>query len=601
MKPIRILVIAPYEGMAEVYTQLNEQRDDISLSIFTGNLEDGLAIAQEQMQHHFDAIISRGGTAQLIKKHLQIPVIDTDISMYDVLRSIKMAENYSGTFAITGFSPLTDCAKVICNLLRYNVNIVTFKSESDAAPALEELREQGCSLIICDMLGSIVAASLGLSSILVSSGRESCENALNTAVQMIYENRSLYHTNHVFQSILRQSEEAFLIYDTFGNLWFSTLSDSPEDRPIRDLAEKHHSALSSYAEQRITEKLNGEMITLISRPVRCEGETYTLVRISRSLSLTTDDDQSIAVYNQSLSSPRTYLSKYNSANYVGETRTMIESYAHTLYPILILGETGTGKDKAAELIYEDGAYSSAPLFVIDCASLSDRRWNNFMSSDSSPLREVHTTLYFKHANALSLAKTERLIDYCEAANVAKHNRLLFSFVEEQTEDLEKNPIYSWLTNKLQCLVLRLPPLRERTEDLPSISTLYFNQINAELGKQIVGFTPQALKLMQEFPWPHNLDQLHRIIHQLAVIEQGSYIEEHAVRMILSSEEKALAPKLIASDASSLDLHRTLEEINYDIIRMVLQEEHMNREKTALRLGISRSTLWRILKANEGNS
>ncbi len=603
MRPIRILVIAPYDGMAEIYMQLDAQRTNVSLSVFTGNLETGLAVAREQLQQqHFDAIISRGGTAELLRRELPIPVIDTEISVYDVLRAIKLAENYSGSFAVAGFSSITNCARIICNLLRYNVDIFTFTDSSEVVPALESLRARGYNLIICDMIGTIVSSQLGLSSILVASGKESCENALDTAMQMISESRSLYQRNLVFQAILQNSDEQYLIYDSAGKEWFSTLGDSAVDLAIKDMAVNYASSSQKNANRRVTKKLGDQMVTISGKEISCDGETYTVINISLTPSLAPEEDESILVYNQTQEDSRTYLSKYNSANYVGDTRRMIESYARTLQPVLILGETGTGKDKAAELIYSDSVYSTFPLFVIDCDQMSERKWASLMTNDSSPLNELKTTLYFKHVNALSATKIDRLISYCNASDLSRRNRLIFSFVEDNATDLRQNPVYSWLTNRLQCMVLRLQPLRERTEDLPSISTLYFNQLNAELGKQIVGFSPQALRLMQEFPWPHNLDQLHRVIHELAILEKGAYIEEEQVRMILKVESNALTPDQChlpaASLATSLDLNRSLEEINYDIIRIVLKEEHMSREKTAARLGISRSTLWRILKTNE---
>ena len=91
--------------------------------------------------NHYDAVLSRGGTAELLRKELDILVEEVPISVYDVLRCIKMAEKYTGKLAITGFSALTSTAKILCDLLQLNIKIVTFENEEEVLPTLKLLKE----------------------------------------------------------------------------------------------------------------------------------------------------------------------------------------------------------------------------------------------------------------------------------------------------------------------------------------------------------------------------------------------------------------------------------------------------------------------------
>ena len=108
---------------------------------------------------------------------------------------------------------------------------------------------------------------------------------------------------------------------------------------------------------------------------------------------------------------------------------------------------------------------------------------------------------------------------------------------------------------------------------------------------IIGFEAEAMDLMHSFPWPGNLDQLHHVIKELVVITQTPYITYTDTKAILDAEPaiSGNAPQ------TTLNLSTTLDEMNYQIIQWVLAEEHGNKGKTAKRLGISRSTLWRMLK------
>lgn len=108
MQKVKILAVAPYEGMADLITVLGKERKDIELTVQTGDLDIGRRIAIDLAHKNYDVIISRGGTAELIRSTVDLPVIDISISGYDILRTIKLAENYSGKFVIAAFSGVFD-------------------------------------------------------------------------------------------------------------------------------------------------------------------------------------------------------------------------------------------------------------------------------------------------------------------------------------------------------------------------------------------------------------------------------------------------------------------------------------------------------------
>ena len=89
--PIHILGIAPYEGMKTAMERAAESYPNIKLDTAIGDLDEGTAIVKEIPVDAYDCIISRGGTAEQIRKISTIPVIDIQLSVYDVLRSIKLA------------------------------------------------------------------------------------------------------------------------------------------------------------------------------------------------------------------------------------------------------------------------------------------------------------------------------------------------------------------------------------------------------------------------------------------------------------------------------------------------------------------------------
>ncbi len=92
---LRILAIAPYEAMKTALLRAAEAFPDIQMDAYTADLQEGVEIMRQLSEENYDAVISRGGTADLIRPETHLPVIGIPVSVYDVLRTIKLSENYT--------------------------------------------------------------------------------------------------------------------------------------------------------------------------------------------------------------------------------------------------------------------------------------------------------------------------------------------------------------------------------------------------------------------------------------------------------------------------------------------------------------------------
>ena len=151
-------------------------------------------------------------------------------------------------------------------------------------------------------------------------------------------------------------------------------------------------------------------------------------------------------------------------------------------------------------------------------------------------------------------------------------------------------------NQLCCLSLYLPPLRKITERIPALVNLSLSHLNANLPRQIVGTEPEAMSLLQNFQWPHNYTQFRRVIGELAVTATGPLVTAESVRSVLNKERHMGAFSPHAENSSApLDLNRPLDDICQDVAFRVVEEAGGNHTAAAKRLGISRTTLWRLLQ------
>ena len=158
-----------------------------------------------------------------------------------------------------------------------------------------------------------------------------------------------------------------------------------------------------------------------------------------------------------------------------------------------------------------------------------------------------------------------------------------------------SPVSRRFIERLGALTLELPPLRSRSDEIPSLSSLYLNSLNLELGKQISGFEPRAIEMLRQYPWPNNYTQFKNLLRSLATLTNGPYIRSSSVADLLSKERSLRsAPAAHPAAVVSTDTSRTLESIIGEVVQQTVAAHGGNRAAAARQLGISRTTLWRYL-------
>ena len=136
MPSIKVLAISPYPGMVPLLTETAKEYDGLELTISVGDLAKGLELAQKGFHANFDVIISRGGTARLLKQSVSLPVIEIGTTVYDVLCTLQRANIHEGRVAIVGYSNITQDMGILRTLLPYQLDVFTIQSSSQAVTTL---------------------------------------------------------------------------------------------------------------------------------------------------------------------------------------------------------------------------------------------------------------------------------------------------------------------------------------------------------------------------------------------------------------------------------------------------------------------------------
>lgn len=586
---IYLLIICPYIGMKEVVNEIVSQQENVLADLYIANLDDAVELVQKINMTKYDAIVSRGGTADMLKEISDLPVIDIGLSGMDVLRAIRLAQNFNQDFVVVGFDTITKHASSLNEVLQMNIPVYTIHSAKESMELLKNLKTEGIDVVVCDVITMNNALTLNQNPVLISSGYTSISDAIENAVyysQKNARNRTsltvMLHSHHF-------SPYPCVIFDSDKNVYYSSMEQNDISNYLKEHIEEFDIEQTSTAERMI----KNMVVTITNKKVNIRGEEYLYLYMNISELQENRKIDAIRVINgaESLEIDKGY---YYSSHLVGSEKNILEKYGKTSSPVLISGEAGTGKDQAAMLIYGSSSLNNNLCYQIDCKKMNDRNWNFLLNSHESPLAYKKKTLYIKNFDAMPQKIFSHFIALLVDSKLHKRNRLILSTRINKKHGTEFSPYFKEIMGSISCLTVYLPALVERIEDIPVLSTYYINRMNIEFNKQIIGFDTKAMQAMKKFPWEANLAQLKRIIHELMLVTNTSYITYENTMRILRKETPVWSNS--ETDLSlGLDLNQTLDKIDYDIIRYVLKEENNNHTKTAERLGISRSTLWRILK------
>lgn len=299
------------------------------------------------------------------------------------------------------------------------------------------------------------------------------------------------------------------------------------------------------------------------------------------------------------------------------TSTAIRSLAEqarkfltTESPILILGETGSGKGVLARWLHENSPRAEEAFVDLNCAGLSRELLETelfghekgaFTSATASKqgLFEVahRGTIFLDEVGDVDLQIQPKLLKVLEDNRFRRVGdvrdrqvdvRLIAATHHDILQLVREKKFRDDLYFRISTIPLNFPPLRERIEDIPVVTQYLLNKVSADLGRGEIQLNDDCVKALQAYPWPGNIRELRNVIE----------------RAVLLSDQNSIGLKDLNFDghanvgAATFDSRLTLLQLEKQHIQSVLQEERGRVEKAAHRLGIPRSSLYQKIKKHQ---
>jgi two-component system response regulator AtoC len=311
--------------------------------------------------------------------------------------------------------------------------------------------------------------------------------------------------------------------------------------------------------------------------------------------------------------------KFGMESIVGDSPPMqhvfdiVRQAAPTSATVLIQGPSGTGKELVAQAIHRLSTRAKGPFIAVHCAALSStlleselfghekgaftgaaaRRKGRFELADGG-------TLFLDEISEIEPATQVKLLRVLEERHFERVGgneqvevdiRLIAATNRDLKERIAQGKFREDLFFRLNVVDIFLPPLAERASDIPMLCDHFLRECAERNGKPVPGITPDALNLLTAYPWPGNVRELRNTIEKMVVLGRG---EKLTARDVPAGIREIGREHLPALRTASLPVGGSLADTEREKIFAVLRQQHDNRSRAALELGISRRTLHRKL-------
>ena len=298
------------------------------------------------------------------------------------------------------------------------------------------------------------------------------------------------------------------------------------------------------------------------------------------------------------------------AGIVGRHPKMIQIFkqikilAENDYPVLITGETGTGKELVAAAIHSESRRSRGPFVPVNCGALPEgvvesELFGHVKGAFSGAIRDKKGRFELAHRGTIFLDEVAELPKNMQVKllrvlengafervggerTVAVDVRVISATNRDLKREVEKGKFRADLYYRLNVVPLHLPPLRERRDDIPLLVE-HFLKLAEKRGQKTAPFAPAALALMRQYPWPGNVRELQNAVHFGLARCDGALVGPQDLPPELRQDAPQRGP------AGKLDL---------ESVQAALKQSGGNKVKAARLLGVGRATLYRFLMSHE---
>ena len=643
---IHLLFVVPYPELMEQVKEVvanHPEREKVNADVQALRVDEIPDIPAGT----YDAIIARGYTAQktLTKYSETTPTIRVHISGYDIIRSVyECREKYHPKkIAICGLDESLSEAASVCKILGVEANVYAPVRNQDLPQVLNKAIEDGCDALVSGYSANLLAGKMGLNSVVIQTGAAALSQAMDEAIYTVERIRHERVISQMYKTIIYSSDAGLLYVDREGIIRVRNHVARQMNGNVSIMGKPLKMVISWLEPLFCSVMKNGKVETrLISIPgskitvsVKCSpviannelsGVVFNLTDVTQIQELESQIRRKLS--ERGLKARYTFDQIIHKSKEIDRVIQLAGRYAASDSNVIIIGETGTGKELFAQSIHNASKRKNGPFVAVNCAALPE----NLLESElfgyvegaftgtskggkMGLFEQAHGgTLFLDEVGEISMAIQTKLLRVLQERQVRRigDNKVInvdVRIISATNKSIRKmadvGQFRRDLVYRLDVLRLFLPPLREREAD---VELLFVNQLQGMAkrnGQLPVKIESGVFPLLCQYPFFGNIRELRNIAERVFVLHEGDIINAHDVHEALYPADLDMDPSFAISTGTGLaELTETQEQNSENFLgeeerlRQALKISGGNKGKAAKLLGIDRSTLWRRMKKYE---
>lgn len=637
---LKIGLVAPYPHLARLAREVCQELREEDVEIKQGDLAAGVRAALELEERGADVIISRGGTALAIERLVEIPVVAIQVTGFDILRALHRARQVSNVIGVVGFKNVIYGTESVQDILGIALKLIYIEREADVQELIRKEVDAGLKVIVGDAVSARTAADCGATGVLIESGKEAIVKAIEEAKHVAQVRRRERQRTEQLKTILDFAYEGIVgidqdgvirVFNPVAERLLGVSSSKAIGKHIREVFPGiglDTVMLSGKSELGTVQRVGNTLVVSNRVPITDGSEVVGAVLTFQDIKSIQQAEKRVRreLYLKGHVAKHTFADLVTVASCMREVIELARRFAATESTVLILGETGTGKELFAQSIHNASQRRTGPFVAVNCAALPQ----NLLESELFGYEEgaftgsrkggkpgllelAHGgTIFLDEIGDMSLQIQARLLRALEEREVMRLGgdkvipvdvRVIAATHKDLRAAVQRGTFRADLYYRLNVLTLIVPPLRERQGDIAELARYFIAVSCANAGVPEKRLSPGAIKALEEYHWPGNVRELRNVCERLVVgVESAEIDESHVLKLLehvgARREDRACTG---ASDTICLKLTGGLKQIENDVISWVLERVGGDKAEAARLLGISRTTLWRRLSGKAGST
>ena len=522
------------------------------ISIDDQGLEQSIPIGKKMQKEGVEVIISRRGTAHLLRENLDIPVISFPQSTLSILQSLEQASHIDSKILLPCFRNPLSSLDILEKLLSVSVTHDIYHDMKSLDQIVKTAMENGFKVAVGGSVTRKLADNHGLKFIEIETSEEEIQATLETACSAALSNRQQLTTAQQYLSIINAASDGIVAVDQKGHIttvnrsacgFFNIDAQDVVDRPITRYLPNSpiHMVLKSGTPvvDRI-EKISFGQYVSNYYPITMDGEVIGAVSTFKEIEKVMESENKV---RQALT--KGFTAKYHITDLIHQSQqmadviTMASQFAKTESTILLTGETGTGKEIIAQSIHNLSHRASGPCVTVNCAALPEQLLESelfgyeggaFTGSRKGGKPGVFElahdgTIFLDEIDSTPLEVQVRLLRVLQEREVRRvggdrkipvNVRVITASGNDLSRSVHERRFREDLFFRLNVLKIAIPPLRERRADIPILLNFFSKEICATHGLHPIDLPQDYLNRLVAYSWPGNVRQLRNFAERLVL-------------------------------------------------------------------------------------